>query len=142
MCRYELAFSPKTVAHWPSPNLLEGRALIPSLNEAVRNRMCLSLDRFRARVPNLVSTFRIRHASFSIIIIIIKDGWVNLLLDHVDFLFYGRLAFFLFHSQILVIIILYQFFQEFLFYLIIFSIGEKSLKYRFRKEMDIISFEF
>lgn len=135
MCRYELAFSPKTVAHWPSPDLLEGRALIPSLNEAVRNRMCLSLDRFRARVPNLVSTFRIRHASFSIIIII-KDGWVNLLLDHVDFLFYGRLAFFLFHSQILVIIILYQFFQEFLFYLIIFSIGEKSLKYRFRKEME------
>lgn len=94
MCRYELAFSPKTVAHWPSPDLLEGRALIPSLNEAVRNRMCLSLDRFRARVPNLVSTFRIRHASFSIIIIIIKDGWVNLLLDHMDFLFYRRLAFF------------------------------------------------
>lgn len=139
MCRYELAFSPKTVAHWPSPDLLEGRALIPSLNEAVRNRMCLSLDRFRARVPNLVSTFRIRHASFSIIIII-KDGWVNLLLDHVDFLFYRRLAFFLFHSRYYYIISILD--QEFLFYLIIFSIGEKSLKYRFRKEMGIISFEF
>lgn len=133
MCRYELAFSPKTVAHWPSPDLLEGRALIPSLNEAVRNRMCLSLDRFRARVPNLVSTFRIRHASFSIIIII-KDGWVNLLLDHVDFLFYRRLAFFLFHSRYYYIISILD--QEFLFYLIIFSIGEKSLKYRFRKEME------
>lgn len=139
MCRYELAFSPKTVAHWPSPDLLEGRALIPSLNEAVRNRMCLSLDRFRARVPNLVSTFQIRHASFSIIIII-KDGWVNLLLDHVDFLFYRRLAFFLFHSRYYYIISILD--QEFLFYLIIFSIGEKSLKYRFRKEMGIISFEF
>lgn len=139
MCRYELAFSPKTVAHWPSPDLLEGRALIPSLNEAVRNRMCLSLDRFRARVPNLVSTFRIRHASFSIIIII-KDGWVNLLLDHVDFLFYRRLAFFLFHSRYYYIISILD--QEFLFYLIIFSIREKSLKYRFRKEMGIISFEF
>lgn len=133
MCRYELAFSPKTVAHWPSPDLLEGRALIPSLNEAVRNRMCLSLDRFRARVPNLVSTFRIRHASFSIIIII-KDGWVNLLLDHVDFLFYRRLAFFLFHSRYYYIISILD--QEFLFYLIIFSIREKSLKYRFRKEME------
>lgn len=131
MCRYELAFSPKTVAHWPSPDLLEGRALIPSLNEAVRNRMCLSLDRFRARVPNLVSTFRIRHASFSIIIII-KDGWVNLLLDHVDFLFYRRLAFFLFHSRYYYIISILD--QEFLFYLIIFSIREKSLKYRFRKK--------
>lgn len=133
MCRYELAFSPKTVAHWPSPDLLEGRALIPSLNEAVRNRMCLSLDRFRARVPNLVSTFRIRHASFSIIIII-KDGWVNLLLDQVDFLFYRRLAFFLFHSRYYYIISILD--QEFLFYLIIFSIREKSLKYRFRKEME------
>lgn len=136
MCRYELAFSPKTVAHWPSPDLLEGRALIPSLNEAVRNRMCLSLDRFRARVPNLVSTFRIRHASFSIIIII-KDGWVNLLLDHVDFLFYRRLAFFFIpfsDSRYYYIISILD--QEFLFYLIIFSIGEKSLKYRFRKEME------
>lgn len=125
MCRYELAFSPKTVAHWPSPDLLEGRALIPSLNEAVRNRMCLSLDRFRARVPNLVSTFRIRHASFSIIIII-KDGWVNLLLDHVDFLFYGRLAFFLFHSQILVIIILYQFSIRNFYFIWLFFRSERN----------------
>lgn len=134
MRRYELVvFSSKTVAHWPSPDLLEGRALIPGLNEAVRNRMCLLSRPFSCTCPNPLESDTHRFPLY-------VRSTSNFASWSRGFSFFSSRATYLFYSSdFLVVIIILFLGEEFPFYFFDSIETEKSLKYPINTKWNILN---